>query len=109
MKKYEVVRSNILFNEIINKGEKISNKHFIIFSLGKDTIKPCFGVAVGTKIGNAVARNKIKRQVRVMIENNKKLFQISYNYIIMVKRDYNSLNYIEMEKSFISLIEKGKK
>lgn len=109
MKKYEVVRSNILFNEIINKGEKISNKHFIIFSLGKDTIKPCFGVAVGTKIGNAVARNKIKRQVRVMIENNKKLFQISYNYIIMVKRDYNSLNYNEMEKSFISLIEKGKK
>ncbi|MEG1506091.1 MAG: ribonuclease P protein component [Bacilli bacterium] len=109
MKKYEVVRSNILFNEIINKGEKKSNKHFIIFSLGKDTIKPCFGVAVGTKIGNAVARNKIKRQVRVMIENNKKLFQISYNYIIMVKRDYNSLNYNEMEKSFISLIEKGKK
>jgi len=31
MKKYERVKSNVLFNEIINKGKKKSNQFFTIF------------------------------------------------------------------------------
>lgn len=106
MKKYEVVKSHEAFNEVINKGNKISNKYFIVFALKNSEVKPKFGIAVGKKVGNAVVRNKFKRQMRMIIDNNKFLFKNFYNYIIMVKKDCLNINYHEMEKYLVNLLRK---
>lgn len=106
MKRYEMVKSHEEFNEIINNGQKIGNKYFIIFSKSKDYIKPNFGLAVGKKIGNAVERNKLKRQVRVIIDNNRFLFKNYYNYIIMIKREAKNANFEILEKEFVNIFRK---
>ena len=93
MKKYERVKSNILFNEIINKGKKQSNKFFTIFFDDKKDIKPLYGVAVSKRLGNAVLRNKLKRQTRELIDETKLLFKNNRNYIIIVKEKCLSENY----------------
>lgn len=109
MKKREIVKSNILFNEIINKGERNSNKYFVICREKKDFEKNNYGIAVGKKVGNAVIRNKIKRQVRNIIDKNKKLFPNFHNYIIICKKEVLDLSFIEMEDQMIKLINKGEK
>lgn len=106
MKKYEVVKPNRLFNEIIHTGKFFCNKYFIIYMKAKADFKPCFGIAVGKKNGNAVTRNKIKRQVRCLIDANKKLFKNNYDYIIMIKKDYHNLCYSEKLKEFSDLVRK---
>ena len=106
MKKYEVVKSNILFNEIIHKGKFFYNNYFIIYMLESKDFKPHFGIAVGKKNGNAVERNKIKRQIRVLIDNNKKLFKNNYNYIIMIKKDYKIINFKQKNEELIDLLRK---
>lgn len=106
MKKYEVVKSHEKFNEVINKGNKISNKYFIIFSLAKEDKKPQFGIAVGKKVGNAVVRNKFKRQIRNIIDNNKFLFKNNRNYIIMIKKECLNVSYNLLEQNLINLIRK---
>ena len=106
MKKYEVVKSNTLFNEIIQKGKFFYNNYFIIYMLPKDEYKPHFGIAVGKKNGNAVERNKIKRQVRVIIDNHKKLFKNNFNYIIMIKKDFKNINYTTRNEEFKNLLRK---
>ena len=105
MKKKDVVKSNLLFNEIIAKGEKISNKYFIIYGLRKEFIKNNYGLAVGKKIGNAVTRNKIKRKLRNIITNNYSLFSNYHNYIIIVKKEVINLNYHSMENELINLLK----
>ena len=104
MKRYEMVKSHEEFNEIINKGEKKSNKYMIIFSLKKDFSKPNFGIAVGKKIGNAVERNKLKRQFRNIIDNNRFCFQNYHNYIIMIKKEAKSARFIDIENSLKTLL-----
>ena len=106
MKKKEIVRSSNLFNQIIKDGKKISNSHYVIYFLEKEEKLPNFGVAVSKKIGNAVMRNKIKRQLRNIVDNNKMLFKNYYNYIIMIRKEYNDLNFYDKEDSFKKLLGK---
>jgi len=87
MKKHERVKSNIEFNDIIQKGKKISNKYFTIFFVEKKEKEPKFGIAASKKLGNAVIRNKMKRQVRMIVNDTKLLFKKNRNYIIIIKRE----------------------
>ena len=109
MKRYEMVKSKDDFNEIINKGTRKANKFLIIFSLKKNTYSPSFGIAVGKRLGNAVVRNKFKRQIRNIVDKNKFLFQNYYNYIIMIKKDCVNVSYDLLEKSLVNLLMKGNK
>ena len=63
-------------------------------------------MAISKKIGKAHLRNKIKRQLRMLISNNKFLFSNGYYYIIMVKKGYLDISYSEKEKELINLIKK---
>ncbi len=105
MKKRDVLKSNELFNKVINDGERVYNKYFIICYLPKENLKNNYGIAVGKKVGNAVIRNKIKRQVRNILDNNIKLFPNFHNYIIICKRDVLNLTFQEMNFKLISLLK----
>lgn len=107
MKKRDIVRSNILFNEVINSGRHVSNKYFVLCILKKDDEFNKFGIAVGKKVGNAVTRNKIKRQIRNIIDNNVKIFPNFHNYVIICKKEILNLSFQQMENELIKLINKG--
>lgn len=109
MKKRNVVKSKILFNDIIKIGERISNKYYVICSTIKSEVNNNFGIAVGKKVGNAVIRNKIKRQIRHIIDKNNKIFPNYHNYIIICKKDILNLSFKEMEYQLITLLNKGEK
>ena len=109
MKKKDIVKSTILFNSIIENGKRNQNKYFVICSEKKEKEDNNYGVAVGKKVGNAVTRNKIKRQIRNIIDKNKNLFPKYHNYIIISKKEVLSLSFIQMEKEIINLINKGEK
>ena len=107
MKRYEMVKSHEDFQEIINKGNKIKGKYSIVFYKEKEYPKPNFGLAVGKKLGNAVVRNKFKRQFRNIIDNNRFLFKNNHNYIIMIKREANNASFSELETDLINTLKKG--
>ena len=107
MKKRDIVKSNILFNDIINKGKRNSNKYFVLCSVKKEEEKNNYGIAVGKKVGNAVTRNKIKRQIRNIVDNNKNLFPNFHNYIIICKKEVLNLSFQEMNDELVKLIKKG--
>lgn len=106
MKKYEIVKKNTDFNDIINTGRCIRNKYYSIYYKDSEDEFPKFGLAVSKKCGNAVDRNKIKRQLRNIIDDNKKLFSIKMNYIIMVRKEILNLSYLQMEEQLINLMKK---
>lgn len=109
MKRREMVKESRLFNEIIEKGNTVTNNYFRIFYLKKEDSFPKFGLAIGKKLGNAVTRNHIKRQLRMIITNNKFLFSNNLYYIIMVKKAYLNASYKTLETEFTKLIEKVNK
>ena len=106
MKKYEIVKEHKEFDSIINNDKKLYNKYCTIYYKDSNYEYPRFGVAVGKKVGNAVIRNRLKRQTRMIITTNKKIFKKNTDYIIIVKRSALLVDYHTFEKSIIDLMNR---
>ena len=104
MKKKEIIKKSLDYTNVINKNNKIKNKYYSIFYVKSD--KTLFGISIPKKTGHAVVRNKIKRQIKNIIDKNKINIQNNYNYVIIIRKEILELPYLEMEKELISLFKK---
>lgn len=104
MNKEDIVKENKRFQQIINNQQFICNDAFTIYYIDSNVTK--FGISVSKKMGNAVTRNKIKRQIRNIVHKYKKLFPKDKEYIIMIRRGYALKKFNEKEMKLLSLIRK---
>ena len=105
MKKFEIVKEKRIFDKIINSSKYIKNDTFVIYYEKHEEDFPKFGIAVGKKIGNAVTRNKYKRIIRNLVDQNKFLFKNTFDYIIIIKKKCLDLSYNELNDSLNALIK----
>lgn len=104
MKKINIIKKNSDFNRIIESKQFIKNRYFVLYYNRNNDKISHFGISVGTKIGNAVTRNKLKRQVRNIIDEDKKYYSNGIDYIIMVRKTCLSISYQEMKESLLKLL-----
>jgi ribonuclease P protein component len=62
-----------------------------------------FGLSVSKKIGNAVTRNRIKRQLRMMIQQQIDLNQ-STDYVIIIRSEYLKKDFADNQTNLIQTI-----
>ncbi|AHI53411.1 ribonuclease P protein component [Spiroplasma culicicola] len=93
MKNINIIKKNHEFQKIISKRHFLKSKTLIIYFLeAKDNFK--YGISVGKKLGNAVIRNKVKRQIRMMIYNKLiNLKEEKKHIIIMARNEYLKRSY----------------
>ncbi len=103
MKKINIVKNNIEFNKIINTGKVYKNRYFSIYILEKNKKYYRFGIAVSKKTGNAVTRNKIKRQIRNIISNSNINYDF-FDYVIIARKEILNINYQLIEKELLKLL-----
>ena len=82
MKKRNIFKENKDFNKIIKENRGYKYKDFIVYVEKNTNDIYHFGFSVGKKIGTAVTRNKIKRQLRSIIDKND--YQNNFNCIIII-------------------------
>ena len=92
MKKEFRVRKNEDFSRIIKKKQSMANRSFIIYYLKNDLDHDRIGISVSKKLGKAVIRNKIKRQVRMMLQQTIN-FDDNYDYIVIIRNKYLDLDF----------------
>ena len=105
MKKIDIIKSSDEFTEIINQSESVKNKYYSIY-YRKNNGNNRYGITIPKKLGIAVLRNKTKRRVKNIIDNNKNAMQNGYNYVIIVKKGILDLTFIEMEQELLNLMKR---
>ena len=104
MKKINILKNSRDFDRIIKNNKPYKYKDYIIF-LERETLDVYkFGISVGKKIGNAVRRNKVKRQLKSIID--KKDYQNNFNCIIIVGKGINEKSFKEMEENLFNALNK---
>lgn len=107
MKRIEMIKNKEYFNHIIRNGKYNKDKYFVIYHVESDSEFPHFGIAIKNSIGSAVVRNRLKRQTRSIIDENKNLFKKGRDYIIMIRNECLNSDYQIRNNSLVSLM-KGK-
>ena len=106
MDKLHTVKKNSDFSNIIHNGVFYKNRSYTIYNKDNDLNHYRFGISVSKKLGNAVYRNKYKRQLRFIIDKYKKNYQNGTDYIIIIKNGFKDLDFESKEKDFVYLINK---
>lgn len=96
MKKINIIKSNDEYNRIIKNIKPYKTKELIVFVEKKETDKYRFGFSISKKIGKAVIRNKIKRQLKNILDKNN--YENNFNCIIMVRKGFLNSSFSDIEK-----------
>lgn len=106
MKRVETIKDQKVFNDVIKNGKFKKNDFFVIYNKEREDENIYYGIAISNKVGKAVTRNKLKRQVRFIIDKNRNLFKKKNNYIIMIRKSCPNVDYQKLNQALVSLLEK---
>ena len=94
MKKKNIIKKYLEYKEILNLRKFKRNALFIIYFRKNDYGYTRIGLLVSKKNGNAVIRNKIKRQIRSMIDQLTD-YTKNIDLIILISKNYDIYKYNE--------------
>ncbi len=104
MKKKYRIKKNEEFQAIIKKKKSIANQKYVIYYRNNNEHLKV-GISVSKKLGNAVVRNKIKRQMRMMVQQVFDKTQ-KKDFIIIVRNKYLKDSFLINKKDLEYLYNK---
>lgn len=98
MKKEYRIKKQEEIDYIFKNSKKIKSSNFmIVFKKNQNESHFRFSISIGTKFGNAVERNKIKRQLREIINEYKQCLK-NYLFIIVVKPQEKKQDFVKIKE-----------
>jgi ribonuclease P protein component len=95
------------FQSIIGKRHFYTNKCFVLYHVSRSDANARVGITVSKKLGNAVVRNRIKRQCRMMFQQLMS-FNEKFDVICIIRGGYLAQGYHENKKELETLLKKIK-
>lgn len=105
MKKLNIIKKQSEIDTVIKNGKLYKNKLYCLYSFNnKDNKYYRFCVCVSKKLGNAVTRNKNKRQVKDIIDKSNLVFSSKYDYVIILRKEISKYSYDEKKKYLLDIL-----
>ncbi len=110
MKKENRVKSHQDFQKVIANKKSFANSSFVMYYATSEYDHPRFGISSSKKLGKAITRNLIRRQVRSMIDEIQKSLSIkAYDIVLIVRKTFIESDYLtnrtNLEKLLIKIKE----
>ena len=105
MKRYEMIKDKRRFNYIIRNGHYNKDRNFVIYYVPSEDGNIHYGIAIKNSLGHAVVRNRLKRQTRSIMDNNKNLFKKKNDYIIMIRNECLNADFKKLDESLEALVK----
>ncbi len=107
MKKINRVHKPQEFQKLIKTGTKLANGSFVFYCAPRSEAAARIGITLSGKIGNAVERNKIKRQTRMMCEELVDFETFPLDVILIIRFGYKNMTYAQNKKNLEKLLSKA--
>jgi ribonuclease P protein component len=105
MKKEYRVKKSSEIEKIVKNKQSVGNRYFVVYKKQNHDLNHFrLAVSVSKKFGNAVRRNKIKRQIREVV--SKLDIQPIYDVFIVIKVKASELDFTSIENNIINLVKK---
>ena len=104
MKKEFRVKKNEEFEKIITAGNRVTSRRFVLYYHPAAFDHDRVGISAGKKLGNAVDRVRIRRQVRMMVQEIFD-FHSGFDYILIVRPGYLNSDFAASKNDLSVLYE----
>ena len=105
MKKLNIIKKQIEIDNVIKNGKMYKNKYFCLYNIyNKESKYYRFCICVSKKLGNAVTRNKNKRQIKDIIDKSNFIFPINNDYVIILRKEISNISYEDKKKYLLEIL-----
>ena len=104
----DFIKKNREFRYIYNHGESLANRHLVCYKYPKREETHRFGVSISGKVGHAVVRNRIKRQIKEILREFYDEISDEYDIIFIVRVRCNEADFRQIRKSTYDILRKQK-
>ncbi len=104
--KEQRIRKRSDYQSIYKEGARVHSKSFIVLVNPNCRGRTRLGITASKKVGNSVARNRIKRLVREFFRLNRDRLPVSTDIVVIAKKDISLLNYQVVCKELEVMCEK---
>jgi len=96
------------FGKVYRLGQSFANRQFVVYVLkNPGTEKMRAGVTVSRKLGTAVFRNRLRRQVKEIVRLNADRIAPGHDLVIIVRKGAVGLSYRELEKGLQHVLKRA--
>lgn len=107
MKKKYIINKKSEIDSLFKSKNKRGSSYFVLYkNSNPENVNFRFAMSIGKKYGNAVARNKIKRQIRSIIREFKDSIDPKTNFVIVIKPLANQLQFEDIRNNIFELLQK---
>jgi ribonuclease P protein component len=105
MRKSYRVKSERDFQKVFENGKSYANRQFVVYVLEKpEQLHFRVGISVGKKIGNAVARNWVKRRIRQSLTDLKPQLKQDCDFIIIARSSVAGQSMVIIKKHLMHVL-----
>ena len=110
MKKTKMLKKNYEFRKVLSKGKYYSGEIIEAFILKNDQKENFLGIAINTKIGTAVERNRIKRLFREAYYSLEEVLKEGQSIVFLWKKKQpiEKATYKNIHQDMYNLYDKAK-
>jgi ribonuclease P protein component len=103
LSKRKILKDSREFDDVFQKGEKISSQHILL--LYKVAEETRYGFSVARKIKGAVKRNRAKRRLRELLRLNQNKIPAELNLVLLAKPGIETCKFDKLNGEWIQLLE----
>ena len=103
MKVINRIKDNQEFVLTVRKGNVLKHNPFLVHYKINEKNVCRIGISVSKKLGNAVTRNRVKRQTRAMCDSLVNYISHTFDIVIIIKPDFLS-NSFDDNKNILNIL-----
>lgn len=107
MKKQYRLRKRREFSYIYKRGRSLANSCLVLIYKKKKGNVTRVGFSISKKFGNAVKRNRIKRQLREIYSHRLNDIKSGYDLIFIVRKGARDADFHELENKMDNLLKRS--
>ena len=109
MKNTKMLKKNYEFRKVLSKGKYYSGNKIEAFIQENNKEYNFLGLAISSKVANAVTRNNIKRLIRENYKNIEDSLLIGYSFLIIInkKKNIKEISYKNIKEDFENILKKA--